>query len=116
MTSEPIIVREHEVTITRSTTKEWTYEELLELFDDNANLVRPLVLRCQEHEAEIERLRAGLQRILDLPTAMAVPDIQWTAGYWAACRLYTLLAQDTLDETGRTVEEILLTKEVRDDE
>lgn len=40
--------------------KEWTYEEILNLFPDgDGSLVNPLVRRCQQHEQEIERLRAA---------------------------------------------------------
>ena len=39
---------------------EYSYEELLDLFSGNDNVVKPLVLRCIEYE---ERLAMILQRI-----------------------------------------------------
>ena len=35
---------------------EVTYEELLDMFRDDCNFVRPLTLRCMELEVEVERL------------------------------------------------------------
>lgn len=51
--SDPIVCTEV-VTVKRERRlKSYTYEELLELFDGDDNVVRPLVVRCQRLEAAI---------------------------------------------------------------
>jgi hypothetical protein len=51
---------ERRATAYESVERRYTYEELLDIFDqDDGNLVRPLVLRCQVFEAEIARLSAA---------------------------------------------------------
>ncbi len=69
MASRPISVTETEAREFRTVDREYTYEELLELFDDGT-LVKPLVLRCQDYEqqlaakdAEIERLREVVREL-----------------------------------------------------
>jgi hypothetical protein len=37
--------------------KSWTYEDLLDLFDDEDEIVHQLVLRCQEYERYFEKLK-----------------------------------------------------------
>ncbi len=60
--SKPITVLERKPVETELVEREYTYEELLELFPDGGeSIVNPLVLRCQEYEAEIERNRATLK-------------------------------------------------------
>ena len=57
--SEPIRTKESRTVRTEFVEQEWTYEELIELFpDEGDSVVNPLVRRCQQYEAEIERLRA----------------------------------------------------------
>jgi hypothetical protein len=51
----PITTAESTATYTRHE-RQWTYEEMLELFSDDTNLVRPLVLRCMEYEAKLKRI------------------------------------------------------------
>lgn len=59
--SEPIITHESESLGYRTVEKQWTYEDLLELFNhSDGNVVAPLVKRCQAREAEIERLKVEL--------------------------------------------------------
>lgn len=41
---------------------EYSYEEILDMFQDDTNLVKPLVLRCQKYEDEIKSLRKSLMR------------------------------------------------------
>lgn len=61
--SEPIVTHESESLGYRTVEKQWTYEDLLELFDDSSNnVVAPLVRRCQAYEAEIAGLKADLER------------------------------------------------------
>ena len=56
--SKPITVLERKPVETELVEREYTYEELLELFPDGGeSIVNPLVRRCQEYEAEIEQLR-----------------------------------------------------------
>ena len=56
--SKPITVLERKPVETELVEREYTYEELLELFPDGGeSIVNPLVRRCQEYEAEIERLQ-----------------------------------------------------------
>ena len=60
--SKPITVLERKPVETELVEREYTYEELLELFPDGGeSIVNPLVRRCQEYEAEIERNRATLK-------------------------------------------------------
>lgn len=57
--NQPIITRESHPIGYRETTREWTYDDILDIFpDDDGSLVNPLVRRCQKYEEEIERLRA----------------------------------------------------------
>lgn len=61
--SEPIVTHETESLGYRTVEKHWSYEDLLEIFDhDDGNIVGPLVHRCQAYEAEIERLKADLEK------------------------------------------------------
>lgn len=61
--SEPIVTHETESLGYRTVEKQWTYEDLLELFEDSSsNVVAPLVRRCQAYEAEIAGLKADLER------------------------------------------------------
>ena len=56
--SKPITVLERKPVETELVEREYTYEELLELFPDGGeSIVNPLVRRCQEYEAEIEQLQ-----------------------------------------------------------
>ena len=56
--SQPITVLKRKPVETELVEREYTYEELLELFPDGGeSIVNPLVRRCQEYEEEIERLR-----------------------------------------------------------
>ena len=56
--SKPITVLERKPVETELVEREYTYEELLELFPDGGeSIVNPLVRRCQEYEAAIERLQ-----------------------------------------------------------
>ncbi len=56
--SKPITALERKPVETELVEREYTYEELLELFPDGGeSIVNPLVRRCQEYEAEIERLQ-----------------------------------------------------------
>lgn len=60
--STPITVLERKPVETELVEREYTYEELLEMFPDGGeSIVNPLVRRCQEYEAEIERLKARLR-------------------------------------------------------
>ena len=60
--SKPITVLERKPVETELVEREYTHEELLELFPDGGeSIVNPLVRRCQEYEAEIERNRATLK-------------------------------------------------------
>ena len=69
--SNPITTVEAAFTCERHE-RQWTYEEMLELFSDDGNLVRPLVLRCMEYESQLtaaaereQRVRALLQEFID---------------------------------------------------
>ena len=56
--SKPITVLKRKPVETELVEREYTYEELLELFPDGGeSIVNPLVRRCQEYEAAIERLQ-----------------------------------------------------------
>lgn len=60
--AEPICVQETRSLGYETVTKEWTYDDLLELFcDDDGDLVAPLVRRCQAYEQEIADLKAQLE-------------------------------------------------------
>ena len=50
---------------TKRVEKSYTYDELLEIFDDDFNVVRPLVLRCQRYEQRIKELEAACKAVLD---------------------------------------------------
>ena len=65
----------------------WSYEEMLEMFNGNCddNLVVPLVLRCQEYEAELTRLRAESQRLRE---ALSKCSDCLEAGCARYCRWY----------------------------
>ena len=53
--SEPIKVKSIVVTERQEIEETWTYESLLELFDDNdGSVVAPLIRRCQEYESQLE--------------------------------------------------------------
>jgi hypothetical protein len=57
----PIVTTEAVTKATATEQREWTYDEILELWSDDANcLVVQLVLRCQQYERQIEILRDGL--------------------------------------------------------
>jgi hypothetical protein len=59
--SEPILLTEHKPVRYESVTEEWTYDRILELFEDgDGSLVNPLVRRCQRYEQEIADLKAKL--------------------------------------------------------
>lgn len=61
--SEPIVTQESESLGYRTVEKQWSYEDLLDLFcHDDGNVVAPLVRRCQAYEAEIAGLKADLER------------------------------------------------------
>ena len=61
--STPITVLERKPVETELVEREYTYEELLEMFPDGGeSIVNPLVRRCQEYEAEIEQLQNENQR------------------------------------------------------
>jgi hypothetical protein len=74
--NKPIIITSQEAVRYEEVIKEWSYEEILDLFPDgDGSLVNPLVRRCQEYEVEIDRLieerqlwrsRMGLQVESDL--------------------------------------------------
>ena len=60
--AEPIRVNETRAMRYETVVKEWTYDDLLDLFsDDDGNLVAPLVRRCQQYEQEIADLKAKLE-------------------------------------------------------
>jgi len=64
--SEPVRVQETRSKGYETVTKEWTYDELLELFCvegacEDGNVVAPLVRRCQSYEQEIADLKAKLE-------------------------------------------------------
>ena len=62
--SKPITVLERKPVETELVEREYTYEELLELFPDGGeSIVNPLVRRCQEYEEEIERLQNESRRL-----------------------------------------------------
>lgn len=54
--SKPITVTETPFTPCVPIERQWTYDELLELFDDSSNVVKPLVLRCQKYEDILSRM------------------------------------------------------------
>jgi len=61
--SRPIVTTESVATQHEERKVEHTYEELLDIFDnDGSNLVRPLVLRCQAYENQIAKLNSGIAR------------------------------------------------------
>ena len=61
--SKPITVLERKPVETELVEREYTYEELIELFPDGGeSIVNPLVRRCQEYEEEIERLKKDRSR------------------------------------------------------
>ena len=61
--SKPITVLERKPVETELVEREYTYEELLELFPDGGeSIVNPLVRRCQEYEAAIEQLQKDRSR------------------------------------------------------
>ena len=62
--SKPITVLERKPVETELVEREYTYEELLEMFPDGGeSIVNPLVRRCQEYEAEIEQLQNENRRM-----------------------------------------------------
>lgn len=54
---EPITVKETKTVQTEVVQKNYTYTELLDIFNDDFNCVRPLVLRCIGLEADLERFK-----------------------------------------------------------
>ncbi len=57
MTLPPIVTHEPIPARTQYRDKEWTYEEILELFPDgDGSLVNPLLRRCQALEKELEAM------------------------------------------------------------
>ena len=63
--SQPISVQETEFVKTEQVTRQYSYEELLDLFgNDDGSVVVALVERCQKFEAEINLLRDRLDAIL----------------------------------------------------
>ena len=81
--SKPITVLERKPVETELVEREYTYEELLELFPDGGeSIVNPLVRRCQEYEAVIERLQyenqgrmeEGMSKYSDLDMMIDVLD------------------------------------------
>lgn len=59
--AEPIRVNETRAVRYETVAKEWTYDDLLDLFpDDEGNLIAPLVRRCQQYEQEIADLKSQL--------------------------------------------------------
>ena len=81
--SKPITVLERKPVETELVEREYTYEELLELFPDGGeSIVNPLVRRCQEYEAAIERLQnenqgrmeEGMSKYSDLDIMIDVYD------------------------------------------
>ena len=62
--SQPISVQETEFIKTEKVTRQYTYDELLDLFgDDDGSVVVALVLRCQKFEAEVERLQTEIRAL-----------------------------------------------------
>lgn len=53
---KPIIIKQRQAKEYEYVEEEWTYDKILDLFDDDGNLVRPLVLRCIEYEEKIRKL------------------------------------------------------------
>ena len=63
MFKETIIIKESITLPVETIDRTYTYDELLEIFDNDTNLVRPLVLRCREYEKQISELKAKLGNI-----------------------------------------------------
>jgi hypothetical protein len=57
-TPEPITVTETVSLGTRRQEKAWTYEALLDTYDDDYNVVKPLVQRCMSYEEKLAAVRA----------------------------------------------------------
>lgn len=57
--ARPIVAKESRVTGREVVEVSYTYDELLAIFDGDDNVVRPLVLRCQELEAALAAAHAA---------------------------------------------------------
>lgn len=77
---EPIVTREAVSLGYKHEERAWTYDEILDLFPDgDGSLVNPLVRRCQQYEAEIERLREQLSEKLADPASPS------QSSHWDGC-------------------------------
>lgn len=56
----PVPCTETQATAYKQTRVSYTYEDLLQMFSDGSNLIRPLVERCMAYEDEIRYLRDQL--------------------------------------------------------
>ena len=100
--SEPIVTHELSPRLYMKRRCEYSYDQLLELFHDDGNLVKPLVMRCIKYEEALAdqdrctgRLRAENQRLRDLL-------VEWLKDEDGGmdCHQYVQLVDTTRKEVG----------------